>query len=105
MVPFLGAPTFMNIKPVANRVLVRFHFPPEDEVIQLPNSNLSTEVGDKRTKVEVLCVGENVKVCTIGDFLLLHSDALRNAIPVTKEPPDALIHDSVILGIVLDDKI
>lgn len=100
-----GAPTFMNIKPVANRVLVRFHFPPEDEVIQLPNSNLSTEVGDKRTKVEVLDVGGEVVVCGTGDFLLLHPDALRNTIPVTKDPPIALIHDSMILGIVLDDKI
>lgn len=95
----------MNIKPVANRVLVRFHFPPEDEVIQLPNSSLSTEVGDKRTKVEVLAIGPNVKVCVTGQFILIHPDALRNTIPVTKEPPIAIIHDSVILGIVLDDKI
>lgn len=92
----------MKIKPAEHRILVQFHFP-ADEGIILPESNLSPSVEAKRTLVECLDIGSNVTACGIGDFLLLHADAMRNAIPISKEPPTALIHDSNVLAIVLDD--
>lgn len=94
----------MKIKPVANRVLINFHFPEEKEGdLVLPNSNIDPSIGEKRTKIECLAVGDDVKVCKPGDWLLLSPDAQRNVIGVCKEPPQAIIHDSLILGIILDD--
>lgn len=92
----------MKIKPGQNRIHIQFHFPLEDGII-LPESNLTTSAEDKRTRVECLTIGDGVTVCKPGDFLLLHEDALRNAIPITKEPPTALIHDSIVIALVLDD--
>lgn len=93
----------MKIKPGPNRIHVQFHFPPEDGTVILPESSLSPSVESKRTIVECLSIGEAVTACKPGDFLLLHEDTLRNAVPISKEPPTALIHDSVVLAIILDD--
>jgi hypothetical protein len=95
----------MQIKPGINRIHVKFHFPTEkkDELV-LPNSSLSPSVEDKRTLVECLSIGDKVEVCKPGDFLLLHADTLRNAVPINRDEHTALIHDSVVIAIVLDDK-
>lgn len=95
---------FMKLKPVDHRILVQLYFPPEDGGIVLPGTNLAASVEDKRTLIECLLTGENVEVCKPGDFLLLHADAMRNAIPITKEPATMLIHDSQVLGIIEDDE-
>lgn len=92
----------MNLQPVANRVLIQLHFPPKDGII-LPESNLSPAVEEKRTKVECLAIGNDVKVCKPKDFLLLHPDAQRNVIPVQKEPSLAIIDAGLILAVVTDD--
>lgn len=92
----------MKIKPAEHRIHVQFHFPPEDDII-LPSQGLSTKLEDKRTRVECLDIGANVMGCKVGDFLLLHEDTLRLAVPITKEPPTALIHDSMVIALVLDD--
>lgn len=93
----------MQIKPVDHRILVKFHFPDEREGIILPESSLSPSVEEKRTLVECLEVGPEVKVCGKGDFLLLHADTMRNAVVIEKDAHTALIHDSMVLGLVLDD--
>jgi hypothetical protein len=94
----------MQIKPGTNRIHVQFHFPSEEEgELILPKSNLSPSVEKKRTLVECLSIGDKVEVCKAGDFLLLHGDSMRNAVPITKEPATALIHDSMVIAIVTDD--
>lgn len=92
----------MQIKPVDHRILVKFHFPDEEGII-LPESNLSPSVEEKRTRVECLEIGSEVTICKKGDFLLLHTDAMRNAIIITKKEHTALIHDGVVVAVVLDD--
>jgi co-chaperonin GroES (HSP10) len=93
----------MQIKPAHHRILVKFYFPDESEGIVLPESNLSPSVEDKRTLVECLEIGPDVTVCDKGDFLLLHVDTLRTAVPIHKDEHTALIHDSMVIAIVLDD--
>lgn len=94
----------MQIKPGIHRIHVRFHFPSEEAgKLILPDTNLSPDVEEQRTRVECLSIGADVNACKVGDFLLLHSDTLRTAIPITKEPATALIHDSMVIAIVLDD--
>lgn len=98
----------MNLKPVSNRILIRLHFPLEDGIV-LPEMSFHAAMEDKRTLVEVVEVAEDggfenngVTCCGIGDFLLLRPDA--NILPVSKEPPLALIDAGVVLAVVLDDK-
>lgn len=93
----------MQIKPTQHYILVQFHFP-EDQAVVLPDNvtAFSPSMEDKRTKVECLAHGEDVTVCHRGDFLLILDP--RNMIPISKNPATALIHDSIVVGIVLDDK-
>lgn len=92
----------MKIKPVDHRILIQLYFPDESEII-LPDTNFSPSVEAQRTRAECVEIGPEVTVCGPGDFLLLHSDVLRNAIPISKEPPTMLIHDSQVIALVLDD--
>jgi co-chaperonin GroES (HSP10) len=94
----------MKIQPVNTRVLVRLHFPPETDII-LPKANVSVSAGDKRTKLEVIAIGDKVTNCKVGDFLLIHPDCWGHLIPTSKEPPEGLIDAHHILAIVLDDEV
>jgi hypothetical protein len=94
----------MKIQPVNTRVLVRLHFPPETDIV-LPKANVSASAGDKRTKLEVLAIGDKVTNCTVGQFLLIHPDCWDHLIPTSKEPPEGLIDAQHILAIVLDDEV
>lgn len=95
----------MNVKPVGNRVLIELHFPVEEEnVVILPDRNLSPDAGEQRTKVECKAIGDLVTVCKPGDSLLLAANVMeRGFLPTNKEPAQGLIHDSMVLGIILDD--
>lgn len=90
----------MNVKPVANRILVQLHFPPEDnESVVLPDINLNIVAEGQRTRVECLAIGPAVTTCKPGDFLILVDEAIRNFVPTNKEPAQGLFHESVVIAI------
>lgn len=91
----------MKITPTAHRILVQCHYPTE-QVIDLPAPTFAPNAGANRTKVECVAVADDVTVCKVGDFLLLHPSAVDSAIPVSKEPPLLLTHDSLVMGITDD---
>lgn len=89
----------MKLQPTKTHILARFHTKKHNLIAT--NSKDFGELGDEyRTRVEVLAVGPDVTACKPGDFLLLVPKP--QLLPVANED-EALIFESAVVGIVLDD--
>jgi co-chaperonin GroES (HSP10) len=91
----------MQIQPVDRNILVRFHKPQNSRIVSVGSLDTSA-TSTTRILIEVLAVGEAVKVpVKTGDFILIPPKF--NVIPIDGEET-GIIHDSIIIGIVTDDK-
>lgn len=90
----------MNLQPSKTHILVRL-YDPAKQVIETISKTFDGDA--RRTRVEVLAIGPDVKSCKVGDFLLLIPKPIL--LPAVNQAGDeVLVDDGHVLGVVLDDK-